>query len=273
MQLCDNAIMTLVLAAAALYLSAASLVARRLARDHKVPVGFWLLTALSAVVLHALHHLLVWRQLGAPDLHFFAAISLVGLSMGALTTLYAGNGRMGALGVVVFPLAAAALLGHAVMVTPVSQQVLGWRLELHVWLALLAYATLAIAALLALMLWVQERALRQRKFHRWLRLLPPLTELESLMFRTIAVGFVLLTATLLTGVVFIEDFLRQRLPHKTVLSVLSWLTFGALLLGRWRRGWRGTRAVHWTLSAMGLLLLAYFGSKFVYELVLQRGTG
>jgi len=259
--------------AAVLYLSAAVLVARRLAREHQAPAGFWLLTALSAVALHALHHVLVWRLVGALDLHFFAAISLVGLAMAALTTLYAGNGRMGALGVVVFPLAALALLGHALLTTPAPlRQALSWQLELHAWLALLAYATLAIAALLALMLWAQERALRRRAFHRGLRLLPPLTELENLMFRTIAAGFVLLTAALLTGAVFIEDFFGQRLPHKTVLSVLSWLTFGALLLGRWRHGWRGTRAVHWTLSAMGLLLLAYFGSKFVYEMVLQRGA-
>jgi len=263
--------MTLVLAAALLYLAAALLVARRLARSGEAPAGFWLLTALSAVALHALHHVLIWRMVGAPDLHFFAAISLVGLGMAALTTLFAGNGRMGALGVVVFPMAAMAVAAHALLTTPIPQQALGWRLELHVWLALLAYATLAIAALLALMLWAQERALRRHTFHRWLRLLPPLTELETLMFRTITVGFVLLTVTLLTGVVFIEDFLRQRLPHKTVLSVLSWLTFGALLFGRWRHGWRGARAVHWTLSAMGLLLLAYFGSKFVYEMVLQRG--
>jgi len=264
--------MTIVLSAAVLYLTAASLVMRRLARSGTAPAGFWLLTALSAVALHALHHVLIWRQMGAPDLHFFAASSLVGLGMAALTIVFAGNGRMGALGVVVFPMSAAALAAHALLTTPAPQAALGWRLELHVWLALLAYATLAIAALLALMLWAQERALRRHTFHRWLRLLPPLTELETLMFRTIAVGFVLLTVTLITGVVFIEDFLGQRLPHKTVLSVLSWLTFGALLLGRWRQGWRGARAVHWTLSAMGLLLLAYFGSKFVYEMVLQRGV-
>jgi len=264
--------MTIVLAAIVLYLAGAWLVARRLAHAHAAPVGCWLVTALCAVGLHALHHVLVWRLVGAPDLHFFAAISLVGLGMAALTTLFAGNGRMGALGVVVFPLAALALLGHALLTTPAAAQVLGWRLELHAWLALLAYATLAVAALLALMVWAQERALRRHSFHRWLRLLPPLTELETLLFRTITVGFVLLTVALLTGVVFIEDFFQQRLPHKTVLSVLSWLTFGALLLGRWRHGWRGARAVHWTLSAMGLLLLAYFGSKFVYEMLLQRGA-
>ncbi|HEY1036472.1 MAG TPA: cytochrome c biogenesis protein CcsA, partial [Pseudoxanthomonas sp.] len=86
----------------------------------------------------------------------------------------------------------------------------------------------------------------------------------------ITVGFILLTATLLTGVLFVENFLAQKLSHKTVLSVLSWLAFGALLVGRWRYGWRGVKAVRWTLAAMALLLLAFFGSKFVYEMVLRR---
>ena len=99
----------------------------------------------------------------------------------------------------------------------------------------------------------------------------PLVELETLLFRTIAVGFVLLTMTLLTGLLFVQDLLSQHLVHKTVLSVLSWLTFGALLVGRRRYGWRGVKVVHWTLTAMALLVLAFFGSKFVLELVLRRG--
>ena len=79
-----------------------------------------------------------------------------------------------------------------------------------------------------------------------------------------------LGAALLTGVLFVDNLLAQHLVHKTVLSVLSWLAFGALLLGRWRRGWRGATAVRWTLAAMVLLVLAFFGSKFVLELLLQR---
>jgi ABC-type uncharacterized transport system permease subunit len=176
--------------------------------------------------------------------------------MALLTTVFGTSGRMAALGVVVFPLAAVALVGYAAYGHQVPRG-LDWRLQLHAWCALLAYATLAIAALLALMLWAQERALRRREFHGWLRALPPLTELEMLLFRTIAVGFVLLTATLLTGVLFVENLFEQHLVQKTVLSVLSWLLFGGLLLGRWRYGWRGTTAVRWTLSAMALLFLAF----------------
>ncbi len=67
-----------------------------------------------------------------------------------------------------------------------------------------------------------------------------------------------------------DDLLAQKLVHKTVLSVLSWVVFGVLLIGRRRYGWRGAKAVHWTLTAMALLLLAFFGSQFVIELVFGR---
>lgn len=262
--------MTIVLIAVTLYLVTTALLVAEVSRDSDRHSGLWLLPAISGVALHAGAHLLAWRTAGGADLHFFAALSLVGLGMVAVATLVGASGRMPALGVVVFPMAALMLFGYQ-RYGHAPAAPLDWRLQLHAWLALLAYATLAIAALLAVMLWLQERALRRRDIRGWLRALPPLTELEFLLFRTITVGFVLLTATLLTGALFVENFFAQRLIEKTALSVLSWLAFGGLLLGRWRYGWRGVIAVRWTLAAMALLVLAFFGSKFVLELVLERG--
>jgi ABC-type uncharacterized transport system permease subunit len=138
--------------------------------------------------------------------------------------------------------------------------------------ALLAFSVLSIAAVLAILLAVQERALRHRQFGNWLRALPPLTLTETLLFRLIAAGFVLLSLTLLTGILFVDDLLGQHLAHKTVLSIIAWLVFGVLLYGRWRHGWRGRRAVNLTLIGMGVLLLAFFGSKFVLEVILHRGA-
>jgi ABC-type uncharacterized transport system permease subunit len=258
---------TIVLIAVVLYLTATASLVRSVARG---PGNVWLLPAIAAIALHGGYHAWVAMHLaGGPDMHFFAALSLVALVMAVLITLVGARRSMAALGVVVFPLTALFLLAYGLhnhQPTPG----LDWRLQLHAWLALLAFATLGIAALLALMLWAQERALRRRDFHTWLAALPPLTELEMLLFRTITVGFALLTATLLTGVLFVENLLAQHLAHKTVFSVLSWLVFGGLLLGRWRYGWRGRKAVYWTLFAMFFLMLAFFGSKFVLELVLHR---
>ena len=265
---CDTLPMILAVLSIAGYLAAFALLLADLRRERGNAAG-WLAAATVAAILHATVHVLAWRHTGGADMHFFAALSLVGLGMAALTTLFGANGRMAALGVVVYPLAALVLAAYAGYGHHLAEP-LDWRLQLHAWCALLAYATLAVAALLAMMLWLQDRALRRHQFGSWRRALPPLTELEALLFRTVAVGFALLTATLLTGVLFVQDLLAQHLVHKTVLSVLSWLVFGGLLLGRWRRGWRGRTAAGWTLVAMALLVLAFFGSKAVLELVLHR---
>jgi ABC-type uncharacterized transport system permease subunit len=259
--------MTIVLIALAAYLVATGILLRAVLAGRGT--RGWEAIAVVAILCHAATHVLSWRQGGGPDMHFFAAISLVGLGMALLTTLLAMRDRMPALGVVVLPIAALSLLAYALYGHRPAPP-LDWRLQLHAWCALLAYATLAVAALLAIMLWLQERALRRHQRNALLRALPPLTELETLLFRTIAVGFALLTLTLVTGVLFVENLFAQHLVHKTVLSLLSWLVFGGLLLGRWRRGWRGSIAVRWTLVAMGLLLLAFFGSQFVLELLLHK---
>ncbi len=256
--------------AVVLYLAAAVVLGLSLRRPETASNRGWLPLAVLAMLFHGEIHAAAWRHAGAPDMHFFAALSLSSLGMAALTAVLAMRGRMMALGVIVYPLAALfallySLHGHS---RPVAMD---WQLQLHAWCALLAYATLAIAALLAVLLWLQERALRRREFHRWLRILPPLTELETLLFRTIAVGFVLLTATLLTGALFVHDLFAQHLAHKTVLSIVSWLVFGILLFGRWRYGWRGRTAAAMALWAMLFLFLAFFGSQFVYDFVLKRG--
>jgi ABC-type uncharacterized transport system permease subunit len=97
-----------------------------------------------------------------------------------------------------------------------------------------------------------------------------LTLTETLLFRLIGAGFALLTLTLLTGILFVDDLFGQHLIHKTVLSIIAWIVFGTLLVGRWRHGWRGRGAVNLTLTGMAILLLAFFGSKFVLELILHR---
>jgi len=257
------------LAAALAYLIAAAGLVRSL-REGRTQTRAVLWLALPAIVLHAATHGLGWAHLHGPDLHFFAALSLVGLGMAALSTLAAGTQRMEALGVIVYPLSAFLLLlyhfaGHG------NGASLGWRLQLHAWLALLAYAALAVAALIAVMLWFQERALRRHQLRDWLRALPPLVQLEELLFRSLAASFVLLTLALITGAMFVENLLAQHLWHKTVLSFLSWIVLAVLLFGRWRFGWRGPRAVKLTLTSMLLLLFAFFGSKFVLEMLLHRG--
>ena len=144
---------------------------------------------------------------------------------------------------------------------------------LHILVSMLAYSLFAIGALLAiLMLWL-ERSLHGRRSSPLLKQLPPLLTLEKMMFQVLSVGFVLLTLTLLSGVVFYEEVFGRSVAftHKTVFGVISWVLFGALLAGRIRYGWRGKVAIRWTLAGFAALLLAYIGSKIVLELILHRG--
>ncbi len=104
----------------------------------------------------------------------------------------------------------------------------------------------------------------------------PLLTMERLTFRFVTVGFALLSATLLVGLLFETRLYGSntglKLDHKTAFSLLSWLTFAVLLVGRSRLGWRGKRAIRVLYIGAGLLLLAYVGSRFVLEIVLGRST-
>jgi ABC-type uncharacterized transport system permease subunit len=143
--------------------------------------------------------------------------------------------------------------------------------RLHLALAMVAYSLFVIALLHAALMAVVERRLH-RKHAGFFANLPPLLTLEQLLFRVIAAAFVFLSLTLITGIAFSEELFGRalRFDHKTVFAVLSWLTFGLLLAGRWLYGWRGRTAVRWTLAGFLLLLFAYVGSRFVLEVLLHR---
>lgn len=142
-------------------------------------------------------------------------------------------------------------------------------LEAHILLSLAAYCVLLMATVQALFLRLQIRELKHHTIHRfWVTKLPSLQSMESLLFDMLLVGFVLLSIALGIGFVYVEGLLAQHIVHKTVLSLLSWLLFGALLFGHWRAGWRGKRAANITIYAFILLAIGFVGSKFVLEMLL-----
>ena len=145
--------------------------------------------------------------------------------------------------------------------------------QVHLMIALLAYSLFTIASLHVLLMAVIESRLHAGGLPSALQRLPALLTMETLLFRIILAGFVLLTLTLVTGIVYSEELFGKalRFNHKTVFGILSWLIFAALLGGRQLYGWRGRIAVRWTLTGFLMLVLAYLGSKFVLEVILGRG--
>jgi len=150
----------------------------------------------------------------------------------------------------------------------------------HIAIAILAYSTLTIAAFHAVLMALQESQLHaptQAPKTGWLAVaverLPALMTMERLLFRLIVFGFILLTLTVLSGILFSEEIFGRSLKwdHKTIFTLMSWALFGILLAGRKWRGWRGRTALSFTLSGFATLFLAYVGSRFVLEVVLHRG--
>lgn len=144
---------------------------------------------------------------------------------------------------------------------------------LHFGIAMLAYSLFIVATVHALVMLAEEKWLHRGVLPPFLKTLPPLLEMEALLFRMLLAAFVLLTLTLVSGVLFSEQLFGRpfKANHKTIFAFISWGIFASLLAGHYFRGWRGRKAVYWTLAGFTALLLAYVGSKVVLELILQRG--
>ena len=142
----------------------------------------------------------------------------------------------------------------------------------HIVIAMLAYSLFTFAALHALLMAAAERTLHQKTSLLNLAKFPPLMTMENLLFKVISLGFLLLTFTLVSGMLFSEQIFHQALKfnHKNIFTIISWLIFASLLIGRARYGWRGRTAIRWTLTGFAVLLLAYVGSKFVLEVLMAN---
>lgn len=252
------------------YLCSATLLGKQLlsrCNTHHCPIILgWL-----GLSLHTGYLTLNILDLQSLDFSFFNAGALVGLCIVALLLIAGLDKPIEKLGIAVYPLAAL-LLGLDICF-PEQARLLStynWQMSLHVLSSIIAFSLLNIAALQAILLAIQDLQLRKHSPQRLILALPPLQAMETLLFQLIATGLAFLTIALISGFVFIDDLFAQHLVHKTVLSIIAWLIFSGLLLGRIRYGWRGSIAIQWTLIGFVLLLMAYFGSKLVLELILKR---
>lgn len=239
----------------------------------RIDTRIFLIVAIVAVVLHTftLYRQLVGIDDGGLNFGFFNAISLMTLLVSALVIGAAFTKPLESLCVVVLPAAAVALVLDAMFSSShVLLAATATELRYHIIVSIMAYSTLSIAAVQALMLAVQNHYLRRKHPGGFIRAFPPLETMELLLFQMIGAGFVLLTLSLATGLPQIEDMFAQHQAHKTILSIMAWSFFAVLLWGRWRFGWRGRTAVRWVLLGFVVLLLAYFGVKLVKELLLGR---
>lgn len=259
------------------YVGACALIFRSMRQDYSALGGSdqgRLITLALGWVAAVLHSLAAARDLsaGGPlNLGFLNALSLVTLLIVLILLMASLAKPVDKLGIVVFPLAAAVLvlqLSFPEEGPPPKDY--AWPMRIHIVVSIFAYSFLNIAAIQAILLSLQDWGLRRRHLSRLHRSLPPLQTMEAMLFQLIGAGLLLLTLSLLSGFLFLDDLFAQHLAHKTVLSIAAWIVFAILMWGRLIHGWRGRTAIRWTLGGFASLMLGYFGSKMVLELILHR---
>lgn len=248
-----------------------------LVRRFKQPVQGARARILWLVWLGLLLHtagLLVYGWQHGMVLNFALASSVFAWQVVLLLALAALRRPLENLGLLILPMSAVcAVLPSVLPLAELAPQTPHHGLQIHIFSALLGYALLTLAAAQAVLLVYQDRQLHQRRATALLRVLPPLETMEAFLFQIVTAGLCLLTLALASGFLFVEDVFAQHLVHKTVFSMIAWLVFAIVLLGRHLSGWRGRKAMRYVMGGYASLVLAYFGSKLVLEVLLGKQWG
>ncbi|SMN15006.1 CcsA-related protein [uncultured Candidatus Thioglobus sp.] len=250
------------------YLIAALLLMRFFTKNdlqHRHQKSIFLLLSFAIIT-----HTLTFSDFWTTDGVFFGlanSASFVAWLVAILLFLSSISKPVHALGILVYPLVAASLL-FSILFPDTAEKIIPLNIASHVFLSITAYALLALAVCQSVLLKTQEKHLHAKKINGFISKLPPLQTMEALLFQSLRIGFYLLTLSLISGFIFIDDLFSQHLVHKTALSVIAWVIFAILIFGRKVFGWRGKQAITAIQIGFGVLVLAYYGSKFVLERLL-----
>jgi len=261
-------------AAVLLYLASTCLLGAKIVTSSEVFSKRRTIALISGAIGIVLHAHLLYQSIilsSGFDFGFFNAISLVSWLVALIVLVSSLLRPLENLLLVLFPAAGLAILLELFIPDErLLSESLSIGLRIHILLSICAYSLLMISAVQAIMLAVQEKLIKEKRAAIIMNTLPPLQIMETLLIQIIVVGFFMLSLSLASGTMFIDDIFAQHLAHKTILSMVAWVIYAILLWGRWSAGWRGKQIIRWALGGFTALLLAYFGSKFVLEVVLQR---
>ena len=224
--------------------------------------------AMLAVLLQAF---MLARLVFQPDglnLGFFIAFSLISWLISMQILLSSIYRPVESLGIVAFPISGLACFTASLNFSEHLIATGDSAIQGHIMISIIAYSLISLAAFQASLLAYQDHSIRRHHPGGFVRGLPPLHDMETLLFQFLGFGFIFLSASLLSGFFFLEDIFAQHLVHKTVLSIIAWFILATLMIGRIKFGWRGKTAIRWTLSSFLFLMLAFFGSKLVFEFIL-----
>jgi ABC-type uncharacterized transport system permease subunit len=229
-----------------------------------------------AVIAIAIHGAALFDSLtrgGTINVSLVSSVSMIGLQLAIIGTLAAIDSDLRGVAAGLIVLAAPTALAAQTGAVEVTGSGLSWQLQTHVFTAMFAYGLLAAGAIVAVYALVQDRRLRAAKLSTVNLLFAPLEKTERVLYGVASAGIALLAMSMALGITFVENLFAQHLVHKTVLSLIALLVFGILLAGRHFAGWRGKRAIYLYLVGFVILCLAYFGSRYILEVILHRSWG
>ncbi|MCW8884282.1 MAG: cytochrome c biogenesis protein CcsA [Motiliproteus sp.] len=253
---------------AVLYLVSGAVQATTLSGKGRNHSKLVMMAGAAAVVIHTYAVYIVLHPGNGIQLGFFPVSSLIAWLIAGLVLISSIRKPLQNLFVVLFPLAAIAVILAALAPATTDPKPYTAGIISHILCSILAYSVFSIAAVQALLVTLQDRQLRNHHTRGIVNALPPLQIMEKLLFEMLWTGQLLLSISLVTGILFIDDIFAQHLVHKTALSFVAWIIYAIMLWGRHQKGWRGIAAVRWTLGGFCFLMLAYFGSKFAVEILM-----
>ena len=202
-----------------------------------------------------------------------SSVSLIGPQLAIIGALAAFDSDLRGVAAGLIVLAAPTAIATQTGTVEVTESGLSWQLQTHVFTAMFAYGLLAAGSILAIYALVQDRRLRAAKLSPVNQLFAPLEKTERVLYGVASAGIAVLAMSMALGITFVENLFAQHLVHKTVLSLIALLVFGILLAGRHFAGWRGKRAIYLYLGGFIILCVAYFGSRYILEVILNRSWG
>ncbi len=170
--------------------------------------------------------------------------------------------RLPAVGVVVALLAFVVTLGSFAFyggVTDLPPNLRSAWLPVHVALAFLGDAVLALAFCVSLVYLFHERQLKEKRVGQRMRRLPSLETLDQLNYRALALGFPLLTLGIVTGAFWSKYSWGHfwSWEQREVFSLILWFLYAGLLQARLVAGWRGRRLATITIVGFAVVLVSF----------------
>ncbi len=252
----------------ACYIATIVLQFRRILKKSDTSRSTIFLIAGAGVVFHAITVYQSMVTVAGVDFGFYKISSMIALFFSILLVVSAYNKPTDNLLLTLLPVSVVAVIMAHFFSTGFAPKHYSPGILSHIIISILAYSVMTISATHAILILLQDRRLKSHRPAGMAWGLPPLQTMDRLLWEMLVVGMIGLTLAISTGFFFVEDLFTQHLFQKTLLTLLSWITYAVLLVGHIKNGWRGRTAARWTLVAFAILLIAFMGSKFAFEFVL-----